>query len=105
MLDPEKIMVYRHGPDKPKKEINENYRKMHEEIESMDFNLKKCVKNDKGKYMDEFEDYLRGLHNNYRQLEHTNRELTSYTKLMADIQEKMDERQKLNKECEEIDKI
>ena len=92
MLDPEKIMVFRHGPDKSRKEINDNYKEMHAEIEGMDFNLKKTVKKDKGKYMDEFEDYLRGLHNNYRQLEHTNRELSSYTKLKADIQVKMDER-------------
>lgn len=105
MLDPEKIMVFRHGPDKTKKEINEHYKAMHDEIEGMDLNLKKTVKKDKGKYMDEFEDYLRGLHNNYRQLEHTNRELSSYTKLKADIQVKLDERAKLNKECEEIDKI
>ena len=55
--------------------------------------------------MDEFEHYLRDLHNNYRQLEHTNRELSSYTKLKADIKAKMDERAKMNKECEEIDKI
>ena len=105
MLDPEKIMVFRHGPDKTKKEINENYKQMHDEIEGMDLNLKKTVSKDKGKYMDEFEEYLRGLHNNYRQLEHTNRELSSYKKLKADIKVKMDERAALNKECDEIDKI
>ena len=55
--------------------------------------------------MDEFEDYLRSLHVDYRSLEHTNRELSSYTKLTADIEAKIKERAQLNKECEEIDKI
>ena len=55
--------------------------------------------------MDEFEDFLRDLHNNYRELEHTNRELSSHTKLTADIEAKIQERAKLNQACEEIDKI
>ena len=63
------------------------------------------MRKDKSKYMDEFEDFLRGLHNNYRELEHTNRELSSHTKLTADIEAKIQERAKLNQECEEIDRI
>ena len=105
MLDPEKIMYYRHGSGLAKDEINKNYKEMHAEIDAMDFELKKQVKKDKNQYMDEFEDYLRSLHNNYRQLEHTNRELSSHTKLTADIEAKMNERAKLNLECSEVDKI
>ena len=78
---------------------------MHDEIDAMELELKQLVKKDKSKYMDEFEDFLRGLHNEYRELEHTNRELSSHTKLTADIEAKMKERAKLNQECEEIDKI
>ena len=97
MLDPEKLMYYRHDDGKfgrgiHKDEINSNYKKMHEEIDAMESELKQFVKKDKSKYMDEFEDFLRGLHNNYRELEHTNRELSSHTKLTADIEAKMKER-------------
>ena len=78
---------------------------MHEVIEGMELDLKKSVKKDKEKYMDEFEDYLRSLHVDYRALEHTNRELSSYTKLTSDIEAKIKERAQLNQECEETDKI
>lgn len=105
MLDPEKIMVYKYGERQTKAAINEDYKKMHEEIDSMETELKQFVKKDKSKYMDEFEDFLRSLHNNYRELEHTNRELSSHTKLTSDIEAKMKEREKLNVECSQIDKI
>ena len=99
ILDPEKLKVY-HDPDygRPEhyKKINDDYKRMHEVIDGMELNLKKSVKKDKEKYMDEFEDYLRNLHVDYRALEHTNRELSSYTKLTADIEAKIKERAQLN---------
>ena len=85
--------------------INADYKRMHEVIDGMEQELKQSVKKDKEKYMDEFEDYLRGLHVDYRALEHTNRELSSYTKLTADIEAKIKERAKINQECEAIDKV
>ena len=54
--------------------------------------------------MKEFTDRLRVLHSRYRELEKINIELSSMTKLAADIDAMMKERDALNDKCSEIDR-
>ena len=54
--------------------------------------------------MKEFTDRLRVLHSRYRELEKINIELSSMTKLAADIDTMMKERDALNEKCSEIDR-
>lgn len=83
--------------------INTNYKVMHDEITNMVDGLEKKVKADEEKFVEEFTDRLRKLHARYRELEKVNIELSSMTKLTADIDEMMKERDELNAECSGID--
>ena len=61
------------------------------------------MKEDKKKYMNDFEVNLRELHRNFRDLENDHFELTSFTKLQQDIELKLREKEKMRMECEEVD--
>ena len=66
--------------------------------------LESKVRKDEEKFMKEFTDRLRVLHSRYRELEKVNIELSSMTKLAADIDAMMKERDALNDKCSEIDR-
>lgn len=83
--------------------INSNYKVMHDEITNMVGGLEKKVKADEEKFVEEFTERLRKLHARYRELEKVNIELSSMTKLTADIDAMMKERDQLNAECSGID--
>lgn len=77
---------------------------MHDEIGTMVTGLESKVRKDEEKFMKEFTDRLRVLHSRYRELEKINIELSSMTKLAADIDTMMKERDALNEKCSEIDR-
>ena len=77
---------------------------MHDEITNMVSGLEVKVRKDEGKFMKEFTDRLRVLHTRYRELEKVNIELSSMTKLAADIDAMMKERDALNEKCSDIDR-
>lgn len=62
------------------------------------------MKKDKDEYMQNFEDKLRGMHKEYRELEKQNTELTDLKKMENDIEAKLKEKEKIRLECEKIDK-
>ena len=84
--------------------INNNYAIMHDEISHMVSGLETKVRKDEGKFMMEFTERLRILHTRYRELEKINIELSSMTKLAADIDTMMKERDALNDKCSSIDR-
>lgn len=61
------------------------------------------MKEDKTKYLHDFEINLRELHKNYKSLENDHNELTSQQKLESDIEKKLREKENMRKECEQVD--